>query len=98
MNPSDLSEYLETTEDQGGVHFNSTIASHAGYLMSDGAHGITPLGPELTARIWYRALSRYLTAHAGFADAADATISAARDLRQGEPSVRAAWAAVGVLR
>jgi thermolysin len=96
--PSHMSEYEHTTEDRGGVHHNSTIVSHAGYLMSEGGRGVTGLGADLTARIFYRALTRYLTSDATFADAADATLAAARDLRAGEQSVRDAWVSVGVLR
>jgi bacillolysin len=97
-NPAAMSEWLSTGDDNGAVHHNSTILSHAGYLMSEGGSGVVALGPEATARIWYRALTRYLTAEAKVADAADATIAAARDLARGEEiSVRAAWVAVGVL-
>jgi Zn-dependent metalloprotease len=91
--PMHMSEYHETSDDNGGVHVNSTIVSHAGYLMAEGA-----LGPDLTARIFYRALTRYLTSGSTFADAADATIAAARDLRAAEHRVRDAWVSVGVLR
>src|SRR5262249_2817180 len=70
-NPERLSEWVAYHMDQGGVHHNSTIVSHAGYLMSEA------LGPEAAARIWYRTLSRYLTSQADFADAADATLVAA---------------------
>ncbi len=33
-NPASMSEYVQTTADNGGVHLNSTIVSHAAYLMS----------------------------------------------------------------
>jgi Zn-dependent metalloprotease len=95
--PADMSEYSETTDDQGGVHFNSTIVSHAGYLMSEGGSFGRGLGAAMTARIWYRALTHYLTSRATFRDAADATLSAAHDLGADEDTVRAAWIAVGVL-
>jgi Zn-dependent metalloprotease len=92
--PAHADEY----DERRGTHFNSTIASHAGYLMAAGGPGVMRLGVPITSRIWYRALSRYLTREAGFADLADATLAAARDLRMGESSVRAAWVAVGVMR
>jgi thermolysin len=94
LQPANLEEY----DGRAGPHYNSTIASHAGYLMSEGAPGIAHLGVPVTARIWYRALTRYLTQESTFADAADATLAAARDLKLGESSVRAAWVAVGVMR
>jgi Zn-dependent metalloprotease len=49
-------------------------------------------------KIWYRALTRYLHSSADFADAADATTAAARDLGTGvEGAVRAAWVTAGVI-
>jgi Zn-dependent metalloprotease len=97
-NPSVMEEWMHTGEDGGAIHHNSTVLSHAGYLMSQGGSGVVALGPDATARIWYRALTRYLTAEAKVADAADATVAAARDFGRGEEiSVRAAWVAVGVL-
>ncbi|HZS42303.1 MAG TPA: M4 family metallopeptidase [Polyangia bacterium] len=91
QNPASMSEYVDTTDDNGGVHVNSTIVSHAAYLMTQS------LGAKLSSKIWYRALSRYLTSRATFADAADATASAARELGAGEQQVRDAWVAAGVL-
>ena len=96
-NPATMAEYQDTTDDQGGVHLNSTIVSHAAYLMTEGDGHVAPLGPTAAQKIWYRALTRYLTSRATFLDAADATLRAAHDLGGGEASVRAAWVAVGVL-
>ncbi|MGZ3442155.1 MAG: M4 family metallopeptidase, partial [Polyangia bacterium] len=91
-NPAKMSEFVDTTADNGGVHVNSTIVSHAAFLMTK------KLPPEVVAKIWYRALARYLHAKANFADAADATLSAARDLGGGvERAVNEAWVAVGVI-
>jgi Zn-dependent metalloprotease len=95
-NPQNLSEYRDTQDDQGGVHLNSTIASHAAYLMSQGGSGVHAIGTGDTGKIWYRALTRYLTSQSGFADAADATRSAASDLKVGVDATRDAWVAVGV--
>jgi Zn-dependent metalloprotease len=85
--PAHVSERVDTTEDNGGIHVNSTIASHAAYLMK----AKVDIGA-----VWYRALTRYLTSRAGFADAADATRVAASDLGSDEQAVRDAWVAVGV--
>jgi bacillolysin/thermolysin len=95
-NPATMSEYVSTQEDNGGIHVNSTIVSHAAYLMTHGAHKL----PRATVeKIWYRALSRYLHAKADFAAAADATLAAARDLGgNAEAAVKQAWVAVGVLK
>jgi bacillolysin len=78
-------------DDRAGAHQNSLIASHAGWRISQA------LGSEAAARIWYRALTRYLTSQARLIDAADATVAAASDFGNGEEElVRAAWIAVGV--
>jgi bacillolysin/thermolysin len=87
-NPETLAQWIK----DGDVHLNSTIASHAGFLMA------RDLGGDAAARIWYRALTRYLTSRAELADAADATIASARDFGRGEEAaVRDAWVAVGVV-
>jgi bacillolysin len=93
-NPSNMSEYVDTMDDFGGVHTNCTIPGRAAYLMTAGPGNI---GWDASGRIWYRALRRYLTSRATFADAADATIRAAKDLKLDAGAVRQAWVAVGVL-
>jgi bacillolysin len=91
-NPASMSEYAQTSDDNGGVHLNSTIVSHAAYLMTK------KLPLATVEKIWYRALTRYLHSSADFADAADATTAAARDLGTGvESAVRAAWVTTGVI-
>jgi Zn-dependent metalloprotease len=101
-NPATLGETVVTDDDQGGVHVNSTVVSHAAYLMTEGGtqgdHRVRALGRAAAQRIWYRAMAHYLTSRAGFADAADATVGAAKDFGHGEEStVRDAWVAVGVV-
>jgi Zn-dependent metalloprotease len=75
------------------AHRNSTIVSHAAWRFIAGEGG---MGVRDGARVVYRALARYLTARAGFADTAEAMALAARDLGLDEGRVRAAWADVGV--
>jgi Zn-dependent metalloprotease len=87
-NPETLAEWA----DDGDAHLNSTIVSHAGFVMA------RAIGNEAAARIWYRALARYLTSRADLADAADATLAAARDFGRGEETaVHDAWLAAGVV-
>jgi Zn-dependent metalloprotease len=94
--PETMQDYIDTAEDNGGVHINSTIVSHAAWLMANGTHKLPIATVE---KIWYRALSRYLNSRADFAAAADATLAAARDLgNNSETAVREAWVAVGVLK
>jgi bacillolysin len=95
-NPKHWSEYVATRDDKGGVHVNAPIVGHAAYLMTEGGPGVAGAGAIVVERIWYRALVHYLTSNATFADAADATLAAARDLHKGERAVREAWIAVGV--
>jgi zinc metalloprotease ZmpA len=59
------------------------------------------IGRKKAEKIWYRALSVYMTSSANYHDARDATLSAAADLYGGVGSrvwkkVNAAWAAVNV--
>lgn len=99
------------TADNGGVHTNSGIANLAYYLMTIG--GTHPRGkttvvvPALSAtattsinmasKIWYRALTIYMTSSTNFAGARTATAQAATDLygAAAADSVNKAWDAVG---
>jgi Zn-dependent metalloprotease len=78
------------------VHHSSGIANKAFYLMATG--GILDL--ESAAHLWYRALTLYMTPSTTFAEARDATVSAATDLHGAGSAqvaaVESAWAAVGV--
>lgn len=100
------------TLDYGGVHSNSGIANLAYYLMVMG--GTHPRGktsvvvPALNAtaltsinmasKIWYRALTVYMTSNTTFSGARTATANAATDLygAAAADSVNKAWDAVGV--
>ncbi|WP_166981488.1 protealysin inhibitor emfourin [Paramicrobacterium fandaimingii] len=94
--PSTMSGYVETQEDNGGVHINSGIPNHAFYLLA------TSLGGhawEKAGAIWYRALTAGgLTADASFAEFADATVTAAGSLFNESvvAAVQRAWQAVEV--
>ncbi|MGD6873805.1 M4 family metallopeptidase [Sutcliffiella horikoshii] len=94
--------------DRGGVHINSSINNKAAQLITDGGthYGVTVngIGKARTEKIFYRALTLYLTPSSGFAEMRQAAIQAARDLhpdRNGAPSlevqaVMAAYDAIGV--
>ena len=94
--PADMDHYVNTTSDNGGVHTNSGIPNHAFYLFVT-TPGVTR---DNAAKVWYRALTNYLTASAQFIDAKTATIQAATDLFGASSTevnaVTAAWNAVGV--
>ncbi|MET0754216.1 MAG: M4 family metallopeptidase, partial [Pyrinomonadaceae bacterium] len=92
--------------DQCGVHTNSSISNHAYYLIANGGTNrvsgvvVTGIGTAAAERIFYRALTVYMTSGTNFAGARTATINAANDL-YGSASTQAAgvaqgWCAVGV--
>jgi Zn-dependent metalloprotease len=94
------------TADSGGVHTNSGIANQAFFLMAAGGTNrvsgitVTGIGTSASEKIWYRALTTYMTASTNFAAARTATINAANDLF-GAGSTQAngvaqSWCAVGV--
>ncbi|MEH6991678.1 M4 family metallopeptidase [Neobacillus drentensis] len=96
------------TGDNGGVHINSGINNKAAYLISQGGTNnditIKGIGKAKTEKIYYRALTFYLTSTSGFHDMREAAIHAARDLhpdKNGAPSpetqaVMDAYSSVGV--
>ena len=104
-----LRQYIGTQTDNGGVHFNSTIASHAFYLAIAGGtnrvSGVRVAGVgienrERIERIFYRGFVFSLGPNARFSDARAATLQAATDLYGTASDERAqvaqAWTAVGV--
>jgi len=103
--PANMSEYrnVPLDVDNGGVHINSTIPSHAAYLMAEGLteQGLgTSIGRDKVERVFYQALTLHLTRQSDFASARRATIQSAEEL-YGDGSAEAAaaaaaWDAVGV--
>jgi bacillolysin len=104
-----LRRFIGTSTDDGGVHFNLTIATHAFYLAVAGGRnrvsGVTVAGVGLNniermERIFYRAFTLLMAANSRFTDARSATLQAATDLYGGGSNERAqvelAWTAVGV--
>ncbi|MCS3844660.1 M4 family metallopeptidase [Microbacterium sp. AK031] len=90
--PAHMRDFVQTTEDNGGVHINSGIPNRAFALTA------TTLGGNAWERAgltWYRALTGGLTTTASFREFADATIAAAVD-DEVATATRAAWVAVGV--
>ncbi|MBO9353715.1 peptidase M4 family protein [Bordetella petrii] len=93
--PGHMRDYVDTTDDNGGVHINSGIPNRAFYLAA------TALGGpawERAGRVWYDTLrDRRLGAHADFASFAQLTIEAAGADAATQQAVRQAWRQVGVL-
>lgn len=95
--PSHMRDYVETTEDNGGVHINSGILNHAFYIaaMTLGGNTWNVLG-----RIWYAALTERLRPEADFADFVQATVDIAGELYGHGASIQRvvadAWSDVGL--
>jgi Zn-dependent metalloprotease len=94
--PANMRDYVNTPEDNGGVHINSGIPNHAFYLVA------TALGGnawEEAGQIWYDTLHT-LKHDADFQTAADVTYQVA-GTRYGagspqQQAVKNAWTEVGV--
>lgn len=86
---ADMSGYVETTDDNGGVHLNSGIPNRA-FVLAALAIGGTAV--EGAGRIWWQALGQ-VAAEVDFAGFAAATVAAAGEHAE---AVRRAWATVGV--
>jgi Zn-dependent metalloprotease len=95
------------------VHYSSGVGNHFFYLLAVGsgqsAYGnsptcngstVTGIGNDAAGRIWYRALTVYMTSSTNYAGARAATLNAARDLYGAgsaqQNAVAAAWSAVNV--
>ncbi|MCW5959870.1 MAG: M4 family metallopeptidase [Pyrinomonadaceae bacterium] len=95
-----------SSNDNCGVHTNSSISNHAYFLIAAGGtnrvSGVTVPGIGTTdaAKIFYRALSVYMTSGTNFTGARTATLNAATDLFGSSSSqysaVQTGWCAVGV--
>ena len=86
-----MADYVDTADDNGGVHTNSGIPNRAFQLAATAIGGDTWDG---AGRIWYTALTGgRVTADTDFAGFAAATVAAAGDHAD---AVRQAWTTVGV--
>jgi thermolysin len=103
--PDHYSERYTGTADNGGVHINSGIPNKVFYLLAKGGThhlggSVTGIGADAAARIWYRALTSYMTSSTNFSGARTATLNAAAALYGSGSAqynaVAAAWTACGV--
>jgi Zn-dependent metalloprotease len=96
--PGHMKDYVQTQDDNGGVHINSGIPNKAFVIA---AKAIGGRSWEVIGKIWYVTLTERLTSSADFEKCARETISVARDLYPSDPSISAriaqAWIDVGVL-
>jgi Zn-dependent metalloprotease len=107
--PDHYSRRFTGDEDNGGVHINAGIATHAFYLAIEGGvnrtsglavQGVGAANREQMEKVFYRAFVFLLPSTASFSTARAATIQSARDLygvgSAAETAVTQAWTAVGV--
>ena len=76
--PAKMSQFVNTTQDSGGVHINSGIINHAFYQLAQGLPGA--IGKRDAERIFYRALTEHLTKDSQFIDLRLAAITSANEL------------------
>ncbi|MGD6848743.1 M4 family metallopeptidase [Rossellomorea aquimaris] len=92
--PAHMNNYVNTSSDNGGVHTNSGIPNKAAY------NTISSIGKVKAEKIYYRALTVYLTPTSNFSYARAALLQSTADLYGNGSatynSVKAAWDAVGV--
>lgn len=96
--PADMAHYVDTTDDDGGVHINSGIPNRAFYLVATAIGGNAW---EKAGRIWYETLTGgKLASDADFAAFASLTHQSAEKLfgvgGAESEAVRGAWTTVGV--
>jgi thermolysin len=104
--PSHYNMRYTGKDDNGGVHYNSTIVSYVFYLLSEGGINeysltyITGIGMEKAIKIFYNAFTGYLPETANFHKARVETIRAAQDLyginSNEVQQLKRAWDSVGV--
>ena len=89
-----MDDYVETADDNGGVHTNSGIPNKAFYLAATAMGGNAWDG---AGKVWYAALTSGLAVDTDFAGFAAATVAAAKAVSaEAEQAVAKAWSDVGV--
>ncbi len=89
--PQFYNERYTGQEDNAGVHINSGIPNYAYYLLAEGPN--IGIGKDKAEKIYYRALTTYLTRSSQFVDMRNAVVKSAQDLYGNGAEVNAANAA-----
>lgn len=101
-------DYYSSSAAYADPHYSSGIPNLAFYLLAKGGTHprgkstttVTGIGADAAAKIWYLALSSYMTSSTSFSGARTATLSAASALYGSTSTqyaqVQDAWAAVGI--
>jgi Zn-dependent metalloprotease len=95
--PANMRDYVNTSDDNGGVHINSGIPNDAFYLV---ATAISGNAWEKAGKIWYTAARDKFKSNTDFQNAADLTFATAGELfGAGSPeqqAVKYGWDGVGI--
>jgi Zn-dependent metalloprotease len=95
--PGHMKNYVETTDDNGGVHINSGIPNRAFYLTAKELGGYAW---EKAGKIWYVTLTERLRERSDFQKAAVSTIEVSENLfgrgSKEQKAVQKAWKMVGL--
>lgn len=95
--PAHMRDYVNTVEDNGGVHINSGIPNHAFYIASVELGGFAW---EKAGMIWYKTLAEKLDRNSNFQQAANFTFETAGELfgqnSLEQMAVRKGWEEVGI--
>jgi Zn-dependent metalloprotease len=92
--PAHLRDYIDTDDDNGGVHLNSGIPNRAFYLAATALGGSAW---DVAGRIWYDTIGGELSPTADFEAFAASTVAAAAAYGDDAvTAVREAWEGVGV--
>ncbi|MDC2866973.1 M4 family metallopeptidase [Bacillus sp. BP-3] len=102
--PDHYSKRYTGTDDNGGVHTNSSIINKAAYLLANGGthYGVTVngIGKDKVGAIYYRANTQYFTESTTFSQARAGLVQAAADLYGANSAevaaVKQSYDAVGV--
>ena len=95
--PAHMKNYVDTQQDNGGVHINSGIPNKAFYNVAIALGGKSW---EKAGKIWYTAFTNKLGKAAQFADAANATYETAGEIygvgKAEQVAVGEGWKSVGI--
>jgi Zn-dependent metalloprotease len=95
--PAHMRDYVNTIQDNGGVHINSGIPNHAFYIASMEMGGFAW---EKMGMVWYKTLTDKLSRNSNFQDAANLTFEVAGKLfgqnSHEQMAVKKGWEDVGI--
>lgn len=99
--PASMSQIYTGSEDNGGVHINSGIPNRAFYLFVKGLSGSEEQQKTKAEKVYYRALTKYLTRSSKFVDLRAAIVQSCKDLAgevgaDAETAANVAFSTVGI--